>query len=239
MSNPDSSTSGAEGIIRRVEDEGIPGWRMASEGEQRWPVALVVILTISIQYLLPEQLVFQPRWVGPTIENALLLGILIAAPKRIKSNPRGVRTAGLILAAMLSIGNAHQALRLIVGIIEGTDTLNASELLLAGAGIWFTNIVVFALWYWELDRGGPAARALGLREHPDFLFTQMRHNHGPEEWKPGFFDYLYLAFTNATSFSPTDTMPLSRWAKMTMMCQASVSLAIGALVIARAIGILE
>lgn len=239
MSEPDVPAQDTGGALKRAADDVLPGWLMESDGEQRWPVAVVVILTISIQYLLPDELVFQPGWVGPTIEIALLLGILIAGPKRIKSNPRGVRTAGLILAAMLSIGNAHQALRLIVGIIEGTDVLSASELLLAGAAIWFTNIVVFALWYWELDRGGPAARALGLREHPDFLFTQMRHDHGPDEWKPGFFDYLYLAFTNATSFSPTDTMPLSRWAKMTMMCQATVSLAIATLVIARAIGILE
>lgn len=239
MTNPDVPQQDAEGALKRAADEVVPGWLMESEGEQRWPVALVVVLTISIQYLLPEELVFQPRWVPPTIEIALLLGILIAGPKRIKSNPRGMRTAGLILAGMMSIGNAHQALRLIIGIIEGSDTLNASQLLLAGAGIWFTNIVVFALWYWELDRGGPAARASGLRKNPDFLFTQMRHTHGPDEWKPSFFDYLYVAFTNATSFSPTDTMPLSRWAKMAMMCQATVSLSIATLVIARAIGILE
>lgn len=209
-----------------------------TDGEHRWPVALVVLITISIQFLLPSELVFQPQWIGPTVELAILLGICLAGPSKIRHSPRGVRTAGLVLAAMMTLGNAYQALRLIVGIVDGADDLSAAELLASGAAIWFTNIVVFALWYWELDRGGPAERAKGTAEHPDFLFPQMRHLHGPQDWKPSFFDYLYVAFTNATSFSPTDTMPLTRWAKMTMMCQATISLAVGALVIARAIGIL-
>ena len=236
MSEPDKASP--EHIVD-VEDEIGPAWREATAGEHRWPVALVVVFTISIQYLLPAELVFQPQWIAPTIEVALLIGICIASPRRIKSNSRGVRTAGLVLAALMSIGNAHQAVRLIVGIVDGSDGFDASQLLLAGAGIWLTNIVVFALWYWELDRGGPAARANGVREHPDFLFPQMHREHSPREWEPSFFDYLYVAFTNATAFSPTDTLPLSLWAKMTMMAQAAISLMIGALVIARAIGILQ
>jgi uncharacterized membrane protein len=100
-------------------------------------------------------------------------------------------------------------------------------------------VIVFALWYWELDRGGPAARAAARKVHPDFLFPQMTT---PElvdpDWEPEFVDYLFLAFTNATAFSPTDTMPMSRWAKLAMMAQASVSVVVVALVIARAVNIL-
>lgn len=239
MSAAEDPAADIPDVVAQVADEVGPAWREATQGEHRWPVALVVVITISIQYLLPAELVFQPQWIAPTIEVALLIGICIASPRRIKANNRAVRMAGLLLAALMSIGNAHQAIRLIVGIIDGSDDFDASELLLAGAGIWITNIVVFALWYWELDRGGPAARANGERQHPDFLFPQMHHDHAPRTWEPSFFDYLYVAFTNATAFSPTDTMPLSRWAKMTMMAQAAISLMIGALVIARAIGILK
>jgi hypothetical protein len=98
---------------------------------------------------------------------------------------------------------------------------------------------VFSLWYWELDRDGPVARAHATRAHPDFLFAQMQSELAPPEWEPGFADYLYLSFTNATAFSPTNVLPLSGWAKLTMMLQSAVSLATVALVIARAVNILK
>jgi uncharacterized membrane protein len=99
---------------------------------------------------------------------------------------------------------------------------------------------VFALWYWELDRGGPAARATAPRPYPDFLFPQMQSPElAPDNWEPSFTDYLYVSFTNATAFSPTDVMPLSRWAKLTMMLHSMVSVVTVALVIARAVNILK
>jgi uncharacterized membrane protein len=103
-----------------------------------------------------------------------------------------------------------------------------------------TNVIVFALWFWEMDRGGPAARALARKVHPDFLFSQMTV---PDlvnlDWEPGFVDYLYLSFTNATAFSPTDTLPLSRWAKLTMMAESTVSFVTVALIVARAVNVLS
>jgi uncharacterized membrane protein len=109
-----------------------------------------------------------------------------------------------------------------------------------GGAIWITNVIIFALWYWELDRGGPVARSKAVHKYPDFMYPQMQApDLAPEHWEPTFLDYLYVSFTNATAFSPTDTMPLSRWAKMLMMAQASVSLATVALVIARAVNILH
>ena len=104
--------------------------------------------------------------------------------------------------------------------------------------IWAINIIAFALWYWSLDRGGPAARGLTHRTHPDFLFVQMSTPGSPPDWSPGFVDYLFLAFTNATAFSPTDTMPLTGRAKIMMMAQSSISLLTIALVAARAVNIL-
>ncbi len=112
-------------------------------------------------------------------------------------------------------------------------------LLMWGSTVWLTNVIVFALGYWELDRGGPAARAMARKTHPDFLFSQMTV---PElihkDWEPGFVDYLYLSFTNATAFSPTDTLPLSRWAKLLMMAESLVSLITVALIVARAVNVL-
>ena len=106
--------------------------------------------------------------------------------------------------------------------------------------MWTTNVIVFAVWYWEFDRGGPAARARGTDPYPDFLFTQMTApEHAPPDWEPAFVDYLYVSFTNSTAFSPADTMPLAAWAKLTMLGQASVSILLLVLVVSRAVGILQ
>src|SRR5581483_3819436 len=111
-----------------------------------------------------------------------------------------------------------------------------------GIALWATNVLVFALWFYEIDRGGPIARTLGERFYPDFLFMQMTDDgkrNVPENWKPGLSDYLYLSFTNSTAFSPTDTMPLTASAKWLMSLQATVSLVIVILVVSRAVGIIS
>ena len=129
---------------------------------------------------------------------------------------------------------------LIDGLVHGTTGDDPVPLLATGANIWTTNVIIFALWYWELDRGGPAARSAGIDPHPDFLFPQMADTSGAfGDWEPQFTDYGYVAFTNAAAFSPTDTMPLSRWAKLAMMLQSAISLVTAALVIARAVNILK
>jgi hypothetical protein len=125
-------------------------------------------------------------------------------------------------------------------VVRGGGHQEPADVLFAGAVIWLTNVFVFALWFWELDRGGPATRANARQIHPDFLFAQMTvPDLVAEDWEPTFVDYLYLAFTNATAFSPTDTMPLTRGAKLAMMAQAAVSITVVALVIARAVNILS
>ena len=132
------------------------------------------------------------------------------------------------------------AVLLVREILSGHAGSAAGPLLASGAAIWATNVIAFALWYWEFDRGGPVARALGTRPYPDFQFVQMTSPQlAPPDWEPAFGDYLYLSFTNATAFSPTDVLPLSRWAKMGMTVQASVSIVTVALVVARAVNILK
>jgi hypothetical protein len=109
----------------------------------------------------------------------------------------------------------------------------------SGAAIFVTNIIVFGIWYWELDRGGPFARQTGARPYPDFMFPQMGNpNVAKPDWRPTFVDYLYVSMTNVMAFSPTDTMPLARWAKMAMAVQAMVALSTAGLVIARAVNVL-
>lgn len=226
----------AQSVPRRME----PAWRRATEGEHRLPVAAVVAVAIALQVVLPDRLVIHPTWLLPTLEGALMVGLIAANPRRINRTSNLLRTASVALIALISLANAWSSGKLIDGIINGTGGSNASDLLSRGASIYVTNIIVFALWYWEWDRGGPVARAQALRRYPDFLFPQMAQpDLAPPNWTATFIDYLYVSFTNATVFSPTDVMPLSCWAKMLMLLQSAVALLTVALVIARAVNILK
>jgi hypothetical protein len=217
-----------------------PAWRRVTEGELRWPVGFVVTGMIAMQLAVPYRLSPTGHWLLPGVE-AVLLAILVASdPTRMTSRSPLLRTLSLGLIAVASLGNLYSAVNLVIGLVRGTEGNDPTALLANGGNIWLTNIIIFGLWYWELDRGGPASRALAARTKPSFLFPEMT---APEltdpDWEPRFVDYLYLAFTNATAFSPTDTLPFARWAKLTMMLQSSISLATGALVIARAVNILK
>ncbi|MBV9527337.1 hypothetical protein [Sphingomonas sp.] len=151
-----------------------------------------------------------------------------------------IRTTVLLLTALITAINFGALLELVHRLLHGTASKAGETLLLDALNIWGTNVIAFGLWFWSIDRGGPASRGLTAIEKCDFLFPQMTM-HGatrPEGWSPGFIDYLYLSFTNATAFSPTDTMPLSRRAKLLMMLESTVSLLTIALVAARAVNIL-
>jgi uncharacterized membrane protein len=216
-----------------------PAWRRVTGGEQRWQVTLAVLAAIALQLALPRRLVPGHTLILPLFEGTLLVALTVANPRRITRSSPALRSTGLALIASISIGNTWSVFRLVRGILQGVEGKNATALLLTGGAIWLGNVLVFALWYWEFDRGGPVHRALATSEHPDLMFPQMT---APElaapDWEPRFVDYLYMSFTNATAFSPTDVMPLARWAKLTMLLQSAVSLAIGVLVIARAVNIL-
>lgn len=231
-----SDLTGAEGVGDRV----VPAWRRATRGEQRLPVALAMVVAIGLQLVLPARLVIRPPWLLPSLEGLLLIGLVAANPTRIDRTSSTLRTASIALIALISLANAWSTLELIKGLVQGTSGDNASLLLSRGASVYITNIIVFALWYWEWDRGGAVARAKGVRPYPDFLFPQMSDPHlAPADWEPTFLDYLYVSFTNASAFSPTDTMPMSRWAKMLMLLQSAIALLTVAFVIARAINVLK
>ena len=219
----------------------VPAWKRPTAGEARWQVAVAVAVAVALQYPLPGRLVLlHPVWLLPTLQGLLLIALVMANPRRINTESRAIRLLGLTLAALLSLANAWSVVRLVVGLVQGTAGNSAGPLLVSGGTIWLINVIVFALWYWEFDRGGPVARAHGVRMYPDFQFVQMASPQlAPPEWEPAFGDYLYLSFTNAAAFSPTDTMPLSRWAKMGMTVQATVSIVTVALVVARAVNVLR
>jgi uncharacterized membrane protein len=219
----------------------VPAWIRSTQGERRWPVTVSVIAAIVLQLLLPSQFTEPlPPWLLPTLEGALLIGLNVANPVRIERRGPAARAASIVLIMLMTIANAASAILLIRAILTGHSGAAAEPLFATGASIWATNVIAFALWYWEFDRGGPVLRAHGTTRPPDLLFPQMvTPRLASPDWEPQFVDYLYLAFTNATAFSPTDVMPLARWAKLTMMVQAAISLALGALVIARAVNILR
>jgi len=216
-----------------------PFWRRLSRGEQRWPFALAIAVMIGLQLTLPERYSLGAWWVLPAVEVVVIGALVAANPGRLERRTPMLRRLSLGLIAVASLGTAWSVVRLVVDIAGGGDTGSAAELLRSGASIWLINVLTFAVWYWELDRGGALERAAGTDPYPDFLFPQMTTpDMAPKEWRPQFADYLYLAFTNATAFSPTDTLPLSRWAKLTMMLQSAISLVTAALVVAKAVNAL-
>ena len=218
----------------------IPAWRRHTRGEQRWPFAVAVVAMIGLQLFLPERLSAGPRWALPVLEVAMIVVLVLANPGRMERSTPALRRLGLALITVASLGNGWSVLWLVMGIASGADTGSAAQLLASGGNVWLINVLTFAVWYWEFDRGGPLQRALGSHPNPDFLFPQMTTPEmAPKEWEPEFIDYLYLAFTNSTAFSPTDTLPLSRWAKAAMFLQSAISLVTAALVVAKAVNALQ
>lgn len=223
-----------------------PAWRRRTPVETRWAAAAGTAAMVALQLSVPETLSVGPTWALPALEVVLLV-VVVASATRLPRYPvpgdhRGLRSAALGLLVVAGVANAFSAVALVVGIVGGTFGGSAQDLLLGGGAVYLTNVLVFALAYWELDRGGPLPRAAGETGTTDFLFPQMTD--GPPQrfsspdWEPGFADYLYVSFTNATAFSPTDTLPLTRWAKLAMLTQSAVALVTVAMVVARAVNIL-
>jgi hypothetical protein len=229
----------AAGVVHQRPS--LPAWRRKTQGELRWPVAITTALAIGLQVFVPDKLTLvSPSWILPAAQGALLVVLVTANPHRIDRQSRVMRMLSLALGALLTLANAWSVARLAIGITQGHLGQKAGQLLITGAVIWLTNVIAFALWYWEFDRGGPVARALNLKDQGlDFLYPQMTlpPEMIPADWEPAFLDYLYLAFTNATAFSPTDVLPLSRWAKVGMTVQSIISLVTVALVVSRAVNI--
>ena len=217
----------------------VPHWHNPHLGEYRWPVSVIAAIVVFLQVQLSEQFAMPGKAPVFVIETILLIGLFISNPKRIHKHHVPTRAIGFALTSVMTISNTVSAIKLVHSLIFG-GIENATTLLIAGGSIYLTNVVVFALWYWDLDRGGPGARAEARNPHPDFLFPQMSDpKYAPAHWHPTFFDYMYVSITNASAFSPTDAMPLSRWAKLLMTIQSLTSLLTVGLVIARAVNILK
>jgi uncharacterized membrane protein len=211
-----------------------------SRGEATWPAALAVIATIVLQFLLPQRLVPGVRWLLPALELALLIPLALAARYRHHREASWARWLSIALIAVANLANIYSLVLLAYFLVHGGKA-GGHELILAAIDIWLTNVAVFGLWYWEIDRGGPGDRTDPKDEDPpEFLFPQLQNpNIAPKDWRPVFFDYLYVSLTNAAAFSPTDTMPLSLRAKGLMSVQSIASLLTVALVAARAVNILS
>jgi uncharacterized membrane protein len=198
-----------------------------------------VVLVIILQYTLPSHYALKSQnWIC-LLEVLLAVALFAWNPGRIKGHKQSRWYVGIALSAVMTFSNVASSVHLVRELLNGSAT-SPNSLLAAGGSIWLTNIIAFSLWYWEFDRGGPGARAEALDPYPDFLFPQMQSPElAPFEWAPNYFDYLYISFTNASAFSPTDTLPLSRWAKALMTIQSTTSLVTVGLVIARAVNILK
>jgi uncharacterized membrane protein len=203
-----------------------------------WGPMLVVAIAIALDVLLPSKLRLGPRWLLPGLEALLLVGLALASPQRRVRHSKRRRAVVLALIAIISATNAVSLALLCHYLVAGAHE-SGKDLIFSGALLWINNVLIFGLWYWELDRGGPFERMRHTTKHPDFLFVQMSDPHwAPKGWIPSLVDYLYLSFTNATAFSPTDTMPLTPMAKSLMAGQSLVALITVGLVVARAVNIL-
>ena len=234
-----------EEFARRAErlasgsEHHIPSWLRPGDPESRLPVLFALIAAIALQLAIPKSYAVVPRWPLITLELLLLAVLLWLNPVKLTRSTRHGKYATWVLLAAITIDNTLSAILLDIRIISGEVSNKAAILLGSGAAIFVTNTIVFGIWYWELDRGGPFARRAGERPYPDFMFPQMDNPKvAKPDWRPTFADYLYVSVTNVMAFSPTDTMPLSRWAKMMMAVQAMVALSTAGLVIARAVNVL-
>ena len=246
------ATAQAEGIIRdwwarrrqsapRKPISKIEVVRTGMGVEKRWPLLVALAAAIAVPLLLPSRFSVGADWIVPAVLAVLLMAIVAADRARSGRRPAVVRALSLAFVAVLVAEAAGVTARLVADLVEGgPETNSATDLLSVGFGVWLYTILAFAFLYWVLDGGGPDARLWAPPEYPNLAFPeQLNPVVAPPGWRPQFFDYLYLGFTNATAFSPTDVMPLARWAKAAMTVQATASLAILGLVIARAVNILR
>jgi hypothetical protein len=200
---------------------------------------------------LPSQLLIGPRYVVPGLELILFIPLVLANPRRMSKQNRHLRRLSIALLLLIAASNLAALILLIRSLVTGQATAGG-QLLGAAGQVWFTNVLVFALAFWELDRGGPIARVLMERPRlpaADFRFPQdedhdaisevARRSSAKSGWTPGFVDYFYLSVTNSSAFSPTDTMPLSRRAKLLMAAESISALTLSVLVVSFGVGLLK
>ncbi len=204
-------------------------------------MAAAVLAAGGLRAALPAQLrAGDARWVLILVVVGLLAVLVIGDPGRIDRDSTWLRIITGTTIGLISAVNASAAVRLVAAIITVAKfTTDADVLLASGAAVWLTNVIAFGLWYWDLDRGGAAARARGGGQ-PAFVFPEMVNaEYVAPDWCPRFGDYLHLSFATATAFSPTDVSAIRPWSKFLMTTEAAISLVVAILVVARAVNILR
>ena len=225
--------------------------RQERRGEARLLAALAVLAAIALYTLLPETLLVLPRLLIPVLGVLLLVTLVVINPRRLTRQTRFSRLASLGLVALIGLANTL-ALVMLLRALLASEVQDGRALLVAALQVWLTNIIVFGLAFWELDRGGPVARTQERRDQlppADFRFSQDENADTISEvavgsskrsgWVPALHDYLYVSLTNSTAFSPTDTMPLTARAKLLMGVECTSALVVSVLVISRGVGILQ
>jgi hypothetical protein len=219
-----------------------------------WLARGAIFITAVLNLLLINRLTFLPWWLAPSLEIALLVPLSVATAwiqVRMRQatnenhwqsidNHRGlIRQAAFSLIALITVINFQALFAVLHALLYGAKGVDGRTLLIDALNIWLTNIVVFSLWFWNLDRGGPASREIRSGQPADFMFPQMMQSSaGDAGWIPGFIDYFFVSFTNAIAFSPTDTMPLSTRVKLLFVFESTASMLTVGLVAARAVNIL-
>ena len=206
-------------------------------------MALAVLAAGALRAALPSQLRNgDARWAFIAVVVVLLGVLIIGDPGRIDRDSTWLRVMTVTLIGLISAVNAAAAVRLVAGIIGNgaTFSTNANVLLASGGAIWLSNVITFSLWYWDLDRGGAAARARGPGHPPAFVFPEMTNaEYVAPGWYPKFLDYFHFSFATAMAFSPTDVSAIKPWAKLMMMAEEVISLLVAILVVSRAVNILK
>jgi hypothetical protein len=241
----------ADSKVTKATRGQIGGPRHGRRGEHRLPAVVAVVVGIALYVTLPSELVLGTRFVVPALEVALLVPLIGFNQARFQRETKWSRALSIALVGVIGAANLFSLSLLIHALVSGKAS-NGKQLLLAALGVWLTNIIVFGLAYWELDRGGPVKRSQLPRDRlpdADFRFSQDENDDSVVEvassssaradWAPTLVDYLYVSVTNSTAFSPTDTMPLSTRAKLLMSVQSMAALVTSVLVIARAVSALQ
>ena len=205
-------------------------------------MAAAVLLAGVLRLFLPDQLRLddaRPAFVVVLV--ALMAALIIGDPGRIDRDRTWLRVLTGVLIGVITLVNAGSSIRLVYSIVRTEPFTNSADtLLVSGAVIWVTNVIAFGLWYWDLDRGGPAARAHGSAISPAFVFPEMSNPELVRDgWYPSFVDYLHHSFSTSMAFSPTDVSAIKPWAKLMMMAEETISVVVGILVVARAVNILK
>lgn len=207
-------------------------------GEPRWPASLALVVCAGLYVVLPDRLVVGPKWLLPVLIVLPLIPLSMGRHRH-PDEPKRVRRLTLALIALVTVANVV-SVALLVHHLLNTHVVQGRALIYSAVAVWLTNVIVFALWFWEIDRGGPHLRSGGSARYPDIQFPQMENPKlAPPTWRPAFTDYLFTAFANGTSFAPADAMPLSTRAKALFLGESLVSLVTLAVVAARAVNILH